>query len=351
MKIEYICFTNQSGFAFAAKNNILSLIQRGHDVRIKPIIGSFNKQINQNYEFLNKLISDKTEKDAIQIFHAIPDILRKYKQSEKAIGYAIFETENPPLHWNSYLNKNKFIVSPSLFCYNEFKKTIPEEKLFYIPHCLDFNIYKPGKKENKNVFKFLFIGTWKERKGYRELLSAFQENFSSNEGVELHIKTANNSALDPVVFTRNYKKNGERIFCNTKMISDEEMPEFIKQYDCLILPSYGEGFGYPVLQALACGIPAIFPNHTGLSEFVIPGLEELAIPYEKKKIKNLDGYSQFSNKAWFCPDAKAIGDKMRLIYSNREKFAKIVETGYNSIQEKFSYRKSAELWEKLFQKI
>ena len=45
-----------------------------------------------------------------------------------------------------------------------------------------------------------------------------------------------------------------------KFIPDEDLPAIIKGAFCLAQPSTAEGYGYPPLEAMACGIPAIISN-------------------------------------------------------------------------------------------
>src|SRR5690606_16017389 len=40
--------------------------------------------------------------------------------------------------------------------------------------------------------------------------------------------------------------------------------DLFSQADCLVFPSKGEGWGLPPREAVALGIPAIVPRHTGL---------------------------------------------------------------------------------------
>ena len=47
---------------------------------------------------------------------------------------------------------------------------------------------------------------------------------------------------------------------------DEHLADVYSSLDVLLNPSMGEGFGLPVLEAQACGVPAIVTDFTAMSE-------------------------------------------------------------------------------------
>lgn len=47
-------------------------------------------------------------------------------------------------------------------------------------------------------------------------------------------------------------------------VSDEEMADVYSSLDVLLTTTQGEGFGLPVLEAMACGVPCIVPDWSGL---------------------------------------------------------------------------------------
>ena len=49
-------------------------------------------------------------------------------------------------------------------------------------------------------------------------------------------------------------------------VQEERLPSLYKGSLCLVFPSLYEGFGLPVVEAMACGIPVLTSNTTSLPE-------------------------------------------------------------------------------------
>src|SRR5262249_59774243 len=52
------------------------------------------------------------------------------------------------------------------------------------------------------------------------------------------------------------------------LIPDEDLPAFYSAAVCFVYPSIFEGFGLPVLEAMACGTPVVASNRAALPELV-----------------------------------------------------------------------------------
>jgi glycosyltransferase involved in cell wall biosynthesis len=183
IKLTWACFLNQSGYSQAAQNYIFALNETNQfDIKIrifgdKPTRPSVS---DENYEFFMKMIKKEDDPERILVYHCIPNIQRRVKGYKKTIGIATFETFQPPLPWIEILNKNDAIITPSKFNYKIFSHMRVEKPIYYIPHCLDMNVYNkdvlPLNKYDK--YTFLFMGIWRERKGYKQLIEAWLREFN-----------------------------------------------------------------------------------------------------------------------------------------------------------------------------
>ncbi|MGL6278614.1 MAG: glycosyltransferase family 4 protein, partial [Gaiella sp.] len=65
--------------------------------------------------------------------------------------------------------------------------------------------------------------------------------------------------------------------------SDEELASLIRGARCLVYPSLYEGFGLPILEAMACGTPVV-TSHGGATEEVAGGAAVLVDPFDADAI-------------------------------------------------------------------
>jgi len=94
------------------------------------------------------------------------------------------------------------------------------------------------------------------RKGMDSLLEAFKKVREKNKEAKLYILTPVTSrSLDGVYIDSRY---GE--------FTREEILALIGSFDFLVIPSYCEGFGLPLIEANAMGVPVIHCNYPPLSE-------------------------------------------------------------------------------------
>jgi len=78
---------------------------------------------------------------------------------------------------------------------------------------------------------------------------------------------------------RDYEIEDDTILVLGSKFSDEQLAHHYSLCDVTFLPTTGEGFGYPIVESLACGTPCITVNYAGGAELV-PRKEWLIDPIE-----------------------------------------------------------------------
>lgn len=127
----------------------------------------------------------------------------------------------------------------------------------------------PGKP----IRRFLHVSSCFERKGVDLLLSAWAKGFTANDGVSLVIKTFPNPHNQIEAQVAALRKQHPRLAPIEVVNRDagyEEMPDFFADADAMVLPTRGEGYNLPALEAMASGLPLIVTGHGGHRDFCGP---------------------------------------------------------------------------------
>lgn len=147
---------------------------------------------------------------------------------------------------------------------------VAKDKIVVVyPGFSDFSKILERPIKNINQKFFLFVGTIKERKNPIAVIKAFSvfnKNYNNEFGLILAGKL--NSESDYFKKIIEFLKNenlGGRVWL-TNHVSDNELAFLYKNATALVFPSLIEGFGFPVLEAMSCGLPVITSNISSLPE-------------------------------------------------------------------------------------
>lgn len=111
----------------------------------------------------------------------------------------------------------------------------------------------------------LYVGTLQPRKNVGVLLDAFSALL--RQGVDAHLVIAGRKGwLYEPLFARVGELGLEEKVRFTGYVPGTDLPALLSGARVLVLPSLYEGFGFPVLEAMACGTPVICSDAASLPE-------------------------------------------------------------------------------------
>src|SRR5262249_25267682 len=122
-------------------------------------------------------------------------------------------------------------------------------------------------------FKFLFVGGTIQRKGIDVLLAAYSQEFTSNDDVCLVIQEVGagtcylGQTAEPVLAQHRARPGAPAIEYLQRDLTDGELRGLCSACDCLVHPYGGEGFGLPIAEAMACGLPVIVTGYGAALDF------------------------------------------------------------------------------------
>jgi glycosyltransferase involved in cell wall biosynthesis len=125
----------------------------------------------------------------------------------------------------------------------------------------------------------LAVGTVEPRKNFATLVAAWRLTSARKQGIKLVV--AGGAAREAVF---NASSSGadaleDPTIRQLGFFPDEHLPLLYQGAEAFVFPSLAEGFGLPVLEAMACGAPVICSNTTALPEisggaaYLVPPLE------------------------------------------------------------------------------
>ena len=151
------------------------------------------------------------------------------------------------------------------------------------------------------------------------LLKAFSDEFRPEEPVVLICKTVNSDALVDIhgqIASLELGRMEERIHLSlNQVIPTSQLGALYRSADCFVLSTRGEGWGMPIIEAMACGLPVIATDWSAHCDFMT---EENAYPLAVERlvpaVAKCPYYEGFS---WAEPSYRDLRRLMRHVFENQ----------------------------------
>lgn len=187
----------------------------------------------------------------------------------------LFANLKKKLKWRKQLKHCYKVVTVS-----EFSKTvitkylpIPKDKVEVVYNGFDDTIFNQSFKSESKAPYFLHISNDEPRKNVSLIIEAY-ESLNTDNKWPLKLKLSGSRVV-----------NTPGIELITERLSDEQISALYQQAGAFIFPSIYEGFGIPIVEALACGCPVVTSRDTACEE-VGKNTVLLVDPYSKKEISD-----------------------------------------------------------------
>lgn len=128
-----------------------------------------------------------------------------------------------------------------------------------------------------------FVGSIQPRKNIVRIIQAFNLLLSDHSDVELII-AGGNGWLNDDIYAEPERLGIEDNVRFIGYVDDDDLPYLYASCEFLAYPSLYEGFGIPILEALACGTPVVTSNLASMPE-VGGAYAEYVDPYSVESIK------------------------------------------------------------------
>jgi glycosyltransferase involved in cell wall biosynthesis len=308
-----------TGYAVSSQYLVLALEQLNVDVRYGFVYGV--EEPPNDDERIMEVRRKPKDLDITQVVYGQGDVFFKNSGAYK-VGYSMLEVTGIPADWVEQANALDEVWVPSEFNRETFASSGVKRPVHVMPLGVDVNYFHPfiSSKRIEDRFVFMSVFEWGERKAPEVLMHAYNREFSASDDVLLLLKVIN---TDPAV---NIERHVEAmrladdrapvVMVLNQNIPSYQMGSIYCSSDCFVLPTRGEGWGMPTLEAMSCGLPTISTLWSAQTEFFN---KDVGYPIEVEKlIPAVAKCPYYEGFEWADPDVDQVASLMRYVYENRE---------------------------------
>lgn len=338
------------GYTESSKNIMIALDNQHVKVKYKYVYGIGTPvpldEPKKNSDMRINLFRERAESPgAVQIVYGQGDVFHRNDGRYK-IGYTMLEVDGLPADWVNQANGMDEIWVPSAFNLHTFASSGVRKPIRVMPLGVDPDYFHPGIRGRRFSEKFTFLSVfeWGERKAPEMLLQTFAKQFRNRSDVLLVCKIINNdSTIDVPTEIRKLELGaaaGNIIVLHNDKIPSSWMSSLYRSADCFVLPTRGEGWGMPIMEAMACGLPVIATNWSAQTEFIN---ESNSYPLRVKKLVPAQARCHYYNGFnWAEPDAAHLAHLMRHVVDNRSEAAAKGAQAAHDIASRFTWAHAAQ---------
>lgn len=229
-------------------------------------------------ETLRRLYSDQSIASVALMYGQLSGKVLRGAPGPRII-YTVWESTRLPEDWIAPLKEADQVWTPSRWGAAVMARNgINAENLHVIPEGVDSKIFNPATPPTDVLaahggYKFLHIGRFEDRKGTSRLIRAFDEEFGPRDDALL-VLACHNPHQDGFDIGEELRalnlENPEKLVFIPPVARHDVLAGLYTACDAFVAPSRAEGWGLPIIEAMACDLPVIVTGHSAPLDFLGP---------------------------------------------------------------------------------
>ncbi|MCK9541091.1 MAG: glycosyltransferase [Novosphingobium sp.] len=321
-------------FTIVMRNLAKGLKRAGVDVSIAPeeyhqlqsmFDWEIKEMIQKPHDYWNRVVLRSCEGDHMYLM----------PPGQKRIAHTTGESTKLHKGWVDQLNAVDLVLTNSTFFKNVLIENGVNNSIKIIPNSINpfiYNeevlVYPMDGLRGCNFFSMFSFG---DRKGVDILVKAFIREFDKDEDVTLylqspemnHILQRQGKTIEEWLKGLSEYKKHPPILVNYRRIHESVMPSIIKNFQCNVLSTRGEGFGNTIVETGAIGLPSIVTGYSGVTDFVT---EETGWRIDYKLVdiplQPLPYFRNYIGGQWAEPSVEHLQSLLRYVYEHPEEAKK-----------------------------
>ena len=362
LRLKYVSWSDNTGYAVAAKSYIRALSRAGVSLTWAPMVASPSGYVVEESrqaalpEYAD-VWNRQIDYDTVLI-HTVPEyypewIDRERRSGRRVFGYTVWELERLPEHWPKILNQLDGVLVPCHWNQQVFRASgvnVPIHVVPHLPQLEDSTMATDADREALSArirkgtiapdlesrFVFYTIGFWSHRKAPYLALEAYWEAFKASDPVLMVVKTSDKDITrwtrswqngfrlrhpSPVTsarqLARKYSQPAAWTIIADETLADGEMQALHDMGDCYVSLARAEGWGLGAFEAARLGKPVVMTGYGGQCDFLEPESARL-VDFEMIPVHEPAWAASYKpDDKWAEPSVSQAAAHLREIYADQ----------------------------------
>ncbi len=349
---------NFSGYGDEGRAMITAMQKRGHPVtarawgqEVPEFIDQLAASAPSRLLSLHQAVQTPLGHPFVSVQHMPGYCATPVQGAQANVMRTMFETDSIPADWVGRLNQMDEVWVPASFNRETFTRAGVSVPVEVVPGGVDGSLFRPGLRPLRvhgvRGTVFLSIFEWSYRKGWDVILSAWAAAFGPDDDASLVLRTAphEGSCFDPNeridAFLESIGKSRRDvapIIVLDRPLSLTDLPRLYAAADVYVSASRGEGWGRPMIEAMACRLPTVATRWSGNLEFMD---DENSVLLDIEGLRAIDGRAEFAfyrGHSWAEPSVEHLVEVMTRLEADAEYRTRIGARARADVERKWQWQ-------------